>query len=319
MKQTSSSEKMSRTTTLSSSPDVSAGPNGVAIAPPVYGIEVVDRQPIQATLEHEGHSPQPDNQNLDTLIQKKENKTGLPDNLKAGLENLSGMAMDKVKVHYHSSKPAQLQALAYTQGTDIHIGPGQEKHLPHEAWHVAQQMQGRVKPTMQVNGVAINDDEGLERESDKMGAKVLQLKGGHEKGCNCPGCAGSMTQLQGKFSAKSQSFSEAVIQRVCAECGRKSGHRSDCSRNKNRMRAKTKETKTKREESSSWENMQRYRPGWVKKNDITEEKVQAFCKQYDQRRIRGHHSEDQSQQEHENTTEDLKAYKSWHTKLYGWQ
>lgn len=35
----------------------------------------------------------------------------------------------------------------YSQGTDIHIGPGQEKHLPHEAWHVVQQKQGRVKPT----------------------------------------------------------------------------------------------------------------------------------------------------------------------------
>ena len=44
--------------------------------------------------------------------------------------------MDDVNVHYNSNKPAQLQAHAYAQGTDIHLGPGQEKHLPHEAWHV---------------------------------------------------------------------------------------------------------------------------------------------------------------------------------------
>jgi hypothetical protein len=34
-----------------------------------------------------------------------ENKTGLPDNLKAGVENLSGMSMDDVKVHSNSIKP----------------------------------------------------------------------------------------------------------------------------------------------------------------------------------------------------------------------
>ena len=80
----------------------------------------------------------------------KENRTGLPDTLKAGLENLSGQRMDDVKVHYGSSRPAQLHAHAYAQGTDIHLAPGQEKHLPHEAWHVVQQKQGRVKPTLQM-------------------------------------------------------------------------------------------------------------------------------------------------------------------------
>ena len=85
---------------------------------------------------------------LAQLPEEKQNNTGLPDNLKQGIENLSGMSMDNVKVHYNLSKPAQLNALAYAQGTDIHLGAGQEKHLPHEAWHVVQQAQGRVKPTM---------------------------------------------------------------------------------------------------------------------------------------------------------------------------
>ncbi len=104
-----------------------------------------------------------------------QNNTGLPDNLKAGIENLSGLAMDDVKVHYNSSKPAQLQAHAYTQGTDIHVAPGQEQHLPHEAWHVVQQKQGRVRPTVQAKGVAINDDQGLEKEADMMGDNARQL------------------------------------------------------------------------------------------------------------------------------------------------
>ena len=102
--------------------------------------------------------------------------TGLPERLKTGIEALSGLALDAVRVHYHSAKPAQLQALAYTQGTDIHIAPGQEQHLPHEAWHVVQQAQGRVPPTMQMQaGVTINDDRGLEREADGMGEQAMQL------------------------------------------------------------------------------------------------------------------------------------------------
>ncbi|WP_083330414.1 MULTISPECIES: DUF4157 domain-containing protein [Pseudoalteromonas] len=100
--------------------------------------------------------------------------SGLPQQLKSGIEQLSGYAMDDVKVHYNSSKPAQLNAHAYAQGSDIHVASGQEKHLPHEAWHVVQQKQGRVTPTIQAK-VNINDDIGLEREADVMGAKAASI------------------------------------------------------------------------------------------------------------------------------------------------
>lgn len=110
-------------------------------------------------------------------IQRKANNTGLPENLKSGIENLSGHSMDDVKVHYNSDKPAQLNAHAYAQGTDIHIASGQEKHLPHEAWHVVQQKQGRVKPNLQMKGkVNVNDDSGLEKEADVMGNKALNIQ-----------------------------------------------------------------------------------------------------------------------------------------------
>lgn len=107
-------------------------------------------------------------------VQKK-NETGMPDTLKSGIEDLSGFAMDDVRVHYNSDKPATVQALAYTQGTDIHVAPGQEQHLPHEAWHVAQQMAGRVEPTTEVGGLPVNDNAALEHEADVMGAKANSL------------------------------------------------------------------------------------------------------------------------------------------------
>lgn len=105
--------------------------------------------------------------------QTRSNPNGLPENLKNGIENLSGLSMDDVKVHHNSSKPAQLQAHAYAQGSDIHLAPGQDKHLPHEAWHVVQQKQGRVKATTQLkSNVPLNTDLSLEKEADVMGAKA---------------------------------------------------------------------------------------------------------------------------------------------------
>ncbi|WP_083943148.1 eCIS core domain-containing protein [Sphingomonas soli] len=78
------------------------------------------------------------------------NPTRLPDALKSGIESLSGLAMDDVRVHRNSSRPAQLHAQAFAQGADIHLAPGQDRHLAHEAWHVVQQKQGRVPATAQL-------------------------------------------------------------------------------------------------------------------------------------------------------------------------
>lgn len=127
---------------------------GNSLPPPSYGLSFLDQKPVQL----------------------KDNKTGMSDNLKSGIESLSGFDMGDVKVHYNSSKPAQFNALAYAQGNQIHLGPGNERHLPHEAWHIAQQKQGRVLPTKQMKGTAINDDKSLELEADLMGQKAMQLQ-----------------------------------------------------------------------------------------------------------------------------------------------
>ncbi|MDE7322582.1 MAG: DUF4157 domain-containing protein [Lachnospiraceae bacterium] len=125
-------------------------------------------------MEHINKKPESSPKKTDK-IQEKVNRTGMPDYIKSGMESLSGFPMDNVRVHYNSGRPAQFQALAYTQGTDIHIAPGQEKHLPHEAWHVVQQMQGRVRPTSSINGQSLNDDTALEHEADIMGRKLARI------------------------------------------------------------------------------------------------------------------------------------------------
>jgi hypothetical protein len=131
---------------------------------------------------------------------RQENRTGLPDNLKAGLENLSGLAMDDVRVHYNSSKPAEISAHAFTQGKDIQIASGQETHLPHEGWHVVQQAQGRVKPTMQLkDGVPVNDDQGLEHEADVMGAKALQMRPSPTMASEVPGALSAPIGISGEI------------------------------------------------------------------------------------------------------------------------
>ncbi len=106
---------------------------------------------------------------------KKNNQTGLPNPLKAEIENLTGCSMDAVKIHFNSPKPDQLKAKVYAQGTEIHLAPGQDQHLPHEAWHVVQEKQGRVQPNMQMkDGEPVNDDKALEKKADKMGKNAAK-------------------------------------------------------------------------------------------------------------------------------------------------
>jgi hypothetical protein len=143
---------------------------------------VAQRHQINALLGREVKPPGDDAMPSEAWPAQREekiNKTGLQNQLKSGIESLSGMSMDHVKVHYNSDKPAQLQAHAYAQSSEIHVGPGQERHLPHEAWHIVQQAQGRVRvrPTLQMRAGAVNDDPSLEKEEDMMGKKAAQFEG----------------------------------------------------------------------------------------------------------------------------------------------
>ena len=120
---------------------------------------------------------------LEQSVQRKaENRTGIPDGVKQNMEESLGVDFSSVRVHPESSKAPEVGALAYTQGTDIHFAPGQfrpdtsygKQLLGHELAHVVQQVEGRVQPTTEIGGMAVNDDAGLEHEADVLGAKAAQ-------------------------------------------------------------------------------------------------------------------------------------------------
>lgn len=96
----------------------------------------------------------------------KPNMTGIPVQMKQDFERRSGLSFEDVRVHYNSEKPAQLGAYAYTQGTQVYVGPGQERHLRHELTHVVQQKQGLVTPTGMTGGLPVNNDPELERQAE---------------------------------------------------------------------------------------------------------------------------------------------------------
>jgi hypothetical protein len=102
---------------------------------------------------------------------------GIPSPVLGRMEHALGQDFSNVRLHRNSSKASEMGALAYTQGDEVHLAPGQfqpdtapgQQLLGHELTHVAQQRQGRVRPTMQLKGVGINDDDSLEREADTIG------------------------------------------------------------------------------------------------------------------------------------------------------
>ena len=128
MERTSSEKTTTQRAERTDRQDTTSGQDAVSIFRPDYGIEFVDSAapgdgPVQRATRpaaaRAGAAALPPND------------TGLPDSVKAGVEAFSGTSLDGVKVHYNSARPAQLRAKAFTQGTDIHVAPGQERHVPH--------------------------------------------------------------------------------------------------------------------------------------------------------------------------------------------
>ena len=104
----------------------------------------------------------------------KPNLTGIPLQMKQSFERSSGLSFDDVRVHYHSSLPARLGALAYTRGSHVYVSSGQERHLGHELGHVIQQKQGQVRATSELNGVRLNTSPVMEREADALSRQAAR-------------------------------------------------------------------------------------------------------------------------------------------------
>ena len=153
--------------------------------------QLIEDNRVQSALQAKMvETMQRDAMDEDELLQGKfvaqrqtKNQTGIPDHVIQGMESSFGTDFSSVRVHPDSSKAPEVGALAYTQGTDIHFAPGQFKPdtsagqqlLGHELTHVIQQAEGRVQPTTEVGGMAVNDDLSLEHEADVMGAKAASV------------------------------------------------------------------------------------------------------------------------------------------------
>jgi hypothetical protein len=137
--------------------------------------------------------------------------TGIPSGLRERVEGASGVSMRGVQVHYNSPKPDEVQALAYTAGSHVHIAPGQERNLPHELWHVVQQRQQRVSSTTAANGMPINDDPGLEREADVMGARLQREPLSASDQASSPLAAGAGSPPVAQLAAKPTVTSQTAL------------------------------------------------------------------------------------------------------------
>ena len=57
----------------------------------------------------------------------------------------------------------------------MHIASDKQGRLPHEAWHIVQQKEGRVAPVVAgASPMAVNDDKALEAEADAEGEMAVQ-------------------------------------------------------------------------------------------------------------------------------------------------
>jgi hypothetical protein len=201
-------------------------------------------------------------------VQPQTSNTGsngrqLPEGVLRKMGRAFGADFSGVRVH-EGKQADSLGALAYTQGEHIHFAPGLYRPasadgqlmIGHELTHVVQQMQGLVKPTLQANGVAINDDQRLEAEADVEGARAMRTKISenlHAPSCSCPSClrgqkkesAGENTshELKGQTLPPGPSSPHGVIQMICGKCGSNKHSTNSCPQTKQQSEAHKEKVK----------------------------------------------------------------------------
>lgn len=101
----------------------------------------------------------------------------LPATLLAKMEAAFGADFSAVRVHV-GPQASRIGAIAFATGNDLYFAPGQyqpesrsgQQLIGHELAHVIQQRQGRVRASGA--GVAVVQDQTLEAEADRMGARA---------------------------------------------------------------------------------------------------------------------------------------------------
>jgi len=111
--------------------------------------------------------------------QQSRGNGNLPDDVRMKMEKSFSTDFSDIKVYENSEEAKNLNAIAFTQGNEIHFSPsynpyssqGQE-YLGHELQHVIQQKSGLVTATHHEQGFNVNFDNVLETEADKAGKKA---------------------------------------------------------------------------------------------------------------------------------------------------
>jgi hypothetical protein len=123
-----------------------------------------------------------------------------------------------VRIH-EGGEAAAIGAVAYAQGKDLHFAPGEyqpdtqagQELIGHELGHVVQQAEGRVATPGQAKGAAINEDPGLEREADEMGARAARGEAARSGGGAMMGSAGGVVQAKYAASGKQKTELKSKI------------------------------------------------------------------------------------------------------------
>lgn len=159
-------------------------------------VECQSKQPPQFKLASGKDTPE---HAIDAPVKSKAN--GLPEPIQQKMEQSMGADFSNVNIHKNSSEAKDAGAHAFTQGNDIHFAPGQFKTdqkgqelIGHELSHVIQQREGRVQANSEVNGMAMNNDKGLETEADTMGAKAAKGESSGKSGGISSGAASGPVQ-----------------------------------------------------------------------------------------------------------------------------
>lgn len=93
--------------------------------------------------------------------------TNIVTQMKKDFERRNGLSFANVQVHFHSSKPAKVGAVACIQGADIDIASGYEWALPHELGHYPQQALGLSQATCNINGLPVDASPERERDANR--------------------------------------------------------------------------------------------------------------------------------------------------------